>query len=327
MTADGERREGAKVLVTGATGFIGRALCDRLRLRGTPFIAPVRTAPERPAAAPELRAVGDFAAVDWEPLLVGVRSVVHLAARAHVMRESSTDPETAYLLANTHVTHRLAKAAASAGVRRFIFASTIKVAGEASPAGAPWRGDEPRRPRDLYAVSKAQAEAAVEECAVGHGMEAVVLRLPLTYGPGVRGNFLALLDGVAKRRLMPFAAVENRRSLLFVGNAVSAIEAALDAPALRGVFTLADHDVVSTAELVSALAHALEVRSRILAVPLPMLRLAGLLTGRRRAVQRLLGSLEIDARRFREAASWSPPYSMEAGLAATAAWYKARGNL
>ena len=314
------------MLVTGATGFIGRALCERLRERGVRFVAPVRSAQPTAAALPEQRVVGDFSSAAWPALLTGIDAVVHLAARAHVMRETLSDAETAYLVANAHVTHRLAKAAVEAGVRRFILASTIKVAGDASPPQAAWRGDEPRRPRDSYASSKAEAEAALESIAGGHAMEPVVLRLPLTYGPGVRGNFLALLDGVQRRRLMPFSRVDNRRSLLFVGNAVSAIEAALAAPALRGVFTVADDEVVSTGELVTRVAKALGTRSPTLAVPTAALRVAGLLTGRRRAVSRLLGSLEIDARRFKEAASWSPPYSMDAGLDATAAWYKTRVN-
>jgi nucleoside-diphosphate-sugar epimerase len=316
--------EGDRVLVTGATGFIGRALCERLRERGVPFVAAVRTASSGSSAMPEQRVVGDFASAEWPPLLSGVHAVVHLAARAHVMRESTSDPETAYLVANAHVTHRLARAAVEAGVRRFILASTVKVAGEATPPGSPWRGDEPCRPRDAYARSKAQAEAALEEIARGASMEVIVLRLPLTYGPGVRGNFLALLDGVARGRTMPFSRIDNRRSMLFVGNAVSAIEAALQAPTLSGVYAIADDEVVSTGELVSRIGRALGMRSRVPGVPPVMLRIAGLLTGRRRAVSRLLGSLEIDAGRFKQAASWSPPCSMEHGLAVTAAWYKSR---
>jgi len=311
-----------RVLVTGADGFIGRALRAHLTLRGVDHVAAVRSLAPDIAASEQCVALGDFAAADWDATLAGIGTIVHLAGRAHVMRERDPDP-TPYIVANVHVVRRLLDAAVRAGVRRMVLASTIKVYGESTPPGRPFRAGDPARPEGAYAQSKAGAENVVWEAARASGIEGVVLRLPLVYGPGVKGNFLTLLEAIASGRRLPFRGVANRRSLLYVGNVVSAIEAALMAPALAGeTLPIADADVISTPQLIDTLARAIGVSAPQFKVPILALRAAAALAGRRAAAERLLGSLEVDSARFRELAHWTPPASVEEGLAATGAWWR-----
>jgi nucleoside-diphosphate-sugar epimerase len=313
-----------KVLVTGAGGFIGRALCARFVRAGVPHVAAVRAVAAEDANRPAYVALGDFAAADWHDVLDGVESVVHLAGRAHVTGRDADAP-TPFIVANVHVTRRLADAAARAGVRRIVFASTIKVYGETTQAGRPFRAGDPAAPQDAYAHSKAEAENVLRELAAERGIEAVVLRLPLTYGAGVKGNFRALLASVAAGRRLPLRGIDNRRSLLYVGNAAAAIEIALSAPGLSGdALPIADAETVSTPDLVAKLARALEVEPRLFALPAPFLRGAATLVGRNGHATRLLDSLEVDALRFRGLTGWTPPYSLDQGLAATAAWWRSR---
>jgi nucleoside-diphosphate-sugar epimerase len=313
-----------KVLVTGAGGFIGRALCARFVRAGVAHVAAVRAIAVEDANRPAYVALGDFAAADWHEVLDGVESVVHLAGRAHVTGRDADAP-TPFIVANVHVTRRLADAAARAGVRRIVFASTVKVYGETTQAGRPFRAGDPAAPQDAYAHSKAEAERVLRELAAERGIEAVILRLPLTYGAGVKGNFRTLLASVAAGRRLPFRAIDNRRSLLYVGNAAAAIEAAISAPGLSGdALPIADAEVVSTPELVARLARALETEPRLFALPTPFLRGAATLIGRNGYATRLVDSLEIDALRFRGLTGWTPPYSLEQGLAATAAWWRSR---
>jgi UDP-glucose 4-epimerase len=312
----------AKVLVTGAGGFIGRALCARFAERGTPYVAAVRAPIPGNTRIGDCVALGDFAAADWHEALDGVGTVVHLAGRAHVMGRESEAP-TPFIVANVHVTRRLADAAARAGVRRIVLASTVKVYGERTEQGRPFRAGDPPAPFDAYAHSKAGAENVLRELAAERGMEAVVLRFPLTYGPHVKGNFRALLASVANARRLPLGGIANRRSLLYVGNAVAAIEAALTSPGLTGdALPIADAETVSTPELVAKLARALGVEAHLFALPTPFLRGAARMIGRTAYASRLLDSLEVDTQRFRELSGWKPPYSLDEGLAATAAWWR-----
>lgn len=312
---------GGKILVTGAAGFIGRALCAHLAKAGVPHVAVVRALAPEDAKRAAYVALGDFAAADWHEVLSGVETVVHLAGRAH-RTGPDADAPTPYVVANVHVTRRLADAAARAGVRRIVFASTVKVYGEATEPGRPFRAGDPSAPQDAYARSKAEAENVLREIATARGVETVILRLPLTYGPGVKGNFRTLLESVAGRRRLPLAGIVNRRSLLYVGNAVSALETALTAPAPRGdALPIADAETVSTPELVVKLARALSVEPRLFALPRPFLRGAATIIGRRGDAARLLDSLEVDALRFRGMTGWKPPFSLDQGLIATAAWW------
>jgi UDP-N-acetyl-alpha-D-quinovosamine dehydrogenase len=331
MEADVSDAVPGKVLVTGAGGFIGHALCQHLAVSRMPFVGVVRSLASDTAWSRdtgELVALGDLAAADWSDVLRGVDAIVHLAGRAHVMSKAEAADPTPYVIANVHVTRRLCDAAVRAGVRRIVLASSVKVYGDASVAGRPFGPGDAAAPADAYAYSKMEAEAAVVEACKTGALEGVVLRLPLTYGAGVKGNFVALLDAVAEERRLPLAGIANKRSLLYVGNAVSAFVAALTAPAIVGqTLPVADAHSVSTSELVERIAAALDVPTHMYRAPASLLRAAAALAGRRGAVARLLGSLEVDATIFGGRTGWLQPYSIEQGLTATARWWRLRHAL
>ena len=319
-----------KVLVTGAHGFIGRALCRHLASLGVARVIAVRDVGIGIIGA-GAAIVGDLAAADWDETLAGVDSVVHLAGRAHVLKAPDDyepkDP-TPYLVANVHVTRRLCDAAVRAKVRRIVFASSVKVYGESTPKGQPFRAGDPAAPRDAYALSKAEAERVLWQACAGTATQGVVLRLPLTYGAGVKGNFLTLIEAVAAGRRLPLAGIGNRRSLLNVDNAVSAIAAALTAPALAGqTLPIADKESVSTSELAVRLGNALGVPARLFHLPTPFIRAGATLAGKRSIAARLLGTLEVDPQEFCSLASWTQPRTLDQGLAATAAWWRWRHAL
>ena len=317
-----------RVLVTGADGFIGKALCARLAAAHIDRVGAVRTLRSDATPSRDLVALGDFAAADWTSVLDGVDAIVHLAGRAHVATALDASDPTPFVVANVHVTRRLLGAAVRAGVRRVVLASTIKVFGEATRPGRPFRAGDPAAPHDAYAHSKAGAENVLWQACREAAIEGVVLRLPLTYGPGVKGNFARLLDAVAAERRLPLGGIDNRRTLLYVGNAVSAIESSFATPALAGeTLPVADAESVSTSDLVMRLARALGVSPRLFHVPAVVLRAGGVLLGRRASLARLLGTLEVDAARFRELARWTPPFTVDQGLAATAAWWRLQHSL
>ena len=292
------------VVVTGAGGFIGRALCARLGARGHPVRRLVRVS----AGRSEGETVLDLERAPSDALvrmLDGAFAVVHLAARVHRMDETGARAEAAYKAANVEVTERLALAAVTAGVRRFVFASTVKVNGEATLPGRPFRVGDAPSPHDAYARSKLAAERTLAQLASGTSMLATSLRLPLVYGAGARGNFRRLVDAVAARRLLPLGAIDNRRSVLGLDNLLDAVEAILAAEsAVIGAYFVADAQSVSTPTLVRAIAHALGVEPRLWAVPVPVLKLGGALAGRRAAIARLTGSLEVDATALARATAW-----------------------
>ena len=296
---------GELVAVTGAAGFIGRAFCKRASSNGRVL----RTFTRAPLDDRRDNVVVDLARVDTATLaqaLAGVTTVIHLAGRAHVRGETAATFDAIYRDANEVVTRRLAEAAVSAGVRRLIFASTVKVNGEATPRGRPFRPDDGPVPHDAYARSKAAAEAALFEIAAGTSLDVVVVRLPLVYGPGVRGNLRTLIDAVRSRRMLPVGAIDNKRSLLGLDNLLDALDATIDSPAARGIHFVADADSVSTKTLVRAIAGALHVEPRIVSIPVPLLRVAGALSGQRDAIARLTGSLEVDAASLTAATGWKP---------------------
>jgi nucleoside-diphosphate-sugar epimerase len=309
------------VVVTGADGFVGRALCAHLRDTGVAFRGLVRCLTPDTAARPDLLPVGDLAAIGEDALrraLDSARVVVHLAGRAHVMREAAADPAAAYRSANALATERVARAAAAAGAVHFIFASTVKVNGEATLPGCPWRESDPPRPCDAYAVSKWEAERLLADVARDTGLRVTVLRLPLVHGPGMKGNFARLQWAIARGLPLPLAAIDNRRSLLGVANFADAIEALLTRPpAVRGVATyfVADAEPVSTPDLVRAMARALGVAPRLVHVPVGVLRFAAACAGAAAAMERLVGSLEVDTAALRADCGWSPRVGLEEGLA------------
>jgi UDP-N-acetyl-alpha-D-quinovosamine dehydrogenase len=290
-----------RVLVTGAGGFVGRALCPALERASWTVIPAGR------------RDIGDIGPdTDWRNLLDGADAVIHLAARVHLMRDDAADPAAEFDRVNHLATARLAAQAAEAGVRRFIFMSSVKVHGDVS--GHPLRAADPPTPMDPYGRSKYAAEHAI--AVHRHGMETVVLRPPLVYGPGAKGNFLSLMRIIDRGWPLPFAAVENRRSMIYLGNLVDAILASLDVP--PGIYLPSDRDDVSTATLIRRIAAGLGRSARLFPVPVWVLRgLAGV-AGKAATIDRLCGSLTVDGR----LPGWRPPFSMTEGLAATAQWYR-----
>lgn len=308
-------------LVTGANGFVGRAFCDLLHAEGIAHRAVVRQA--RRALAGEI-ALGDFATADWREVLAGVDCVFHLAARAHVMEERAADPLAEYRRANVEVSARLADQAAAAGVRRFVFLSTVKVLGEYTRANPFTDADAPA-PQDDYAKSKLEAEEVLAGIGRLRGMEVLILRVPLIHGPEVKGNFLTLLKWVARGIPLPLGAIRNQRSLLYLANLCHALRKLGELnQAHSGCWLLADPDPISTPALARGLAQALGVPSRVFPLPGFILTSAAAILGREAAWERLHGSLVVDARRFCREFDWTPPFTLQQGLAETAAWYRRR---
>lgn len=312
------------ILVTGANGFVGRALCRELAAAGYRVRGAVRAVPwVAGIASVEWHPVGDVGPdTDWRKALDGVGRVVHLAARAHVMKEPEADPLAVFRRVNAAGTACLAAAAAQAGVRRLVLVSSVKVNGEASGA-RPFGDDDAPHPQDPYAVSKWEAEQALWRVARESGMEAVVLRPPLVYGPGVKGNFHSLLKAVAAGVPLPLGAIRNRRSLVYLGNLTDALSLVLFDPRAAGrTFLVSDGEDLSTPDLVRRLAAALGRRPRLIAVPVEVMQWAGKLLGKSDAVARLVSSLTVEASGLRTLLGWRPPFTLDQGLTATAAWYR-----
>jgi len=312
------------VLVTGANGFVGAALCRALTEAGVTVRRAVRrtTAAENQPKASTIE-VGEIgAATDWTRALRNVACVVHLAARTHVLRETAADPLAEYRRINVAATERLARSAAACGVRRLVLLSSVKVNGERTDA-LPFTEDDAPHPEDAYGKSKWEAEQALARVAAETGLQAVVLRPPLVYGPGVKGNFLRLMAWVARGWPLPLGSVENRRSLIYVGSLADAIVKAIETPRAAGeTFFVADSEDVSTPDLVRGLAAALGVKPRLLPFPLAPLRLASALAGRGAEFARLTGSLQVDSSRIQRKLDWRPRFTLAQGLAETARWYR-----
>jgi nucleoside-diphosphate-sugar epimerase len=306
-----------RVLVTGASGFVGAALCRELLARGHFVRAAVRRSgppPQTPGAAQEVL-VQDFAGdFDRRALLAGLDVVVHLAAIAH--REA---PEAEIRRVNVEATVKLAEAAAGE-VRRFVFMSSAKVHGEDSGEGS-FVETSPQRPEDAYGRAKLEAERLLDDLAARRGMELSLIRPPLVYGPGVKANFLRLLRWLDSGLPLPLASVRNRRRLLYVGNLTDAIARCVEHPGASGAFLLGDDEIVSTPELLSRAARPLNRAARLFPLPRGALRLAGVIAGQGGEIRRLTGNLVVDASRARDVLGWRPRHTLDAGLEATALWF------
>lgn len=313
-----------RVLVTGAGGFVGRALVQRLGERGHVVRAAVRTPDRVPAGAPERVTIGNIGPdTAWEEALDGVDAVIHLAARVHVMEDRASDPLTLYRRINAEGTRALAAASARAGVRRLVFVSSIKVNGEETVPGRPFTPGDAPCPADPYGRSKAEAEAALREVAEATGLQVCVVRPPLVYGPGVRANFLRLLEAVDRGIPIPLGALCNRRSLVYVGNLADALATCAEHPAAAGeTFLVADEPPFTPPELVRAIAVALGRRPRLLPVPARLLAALGRTAGRTDAVRRVAGWLEVDGSHLRRTLGWEPPVGVEEAMRATVRGYR-----
>lgn len=322
-----------KFLITGADGFIGRHLCAELLRQGQSVRASVRSSAQLPDGV-EVVPVGTIDGdTDWMNALHGVDVVIHLAARVHVMKELAADPLAEFLKTNLLGTERLAQQAARAGIKRLVYVSSIKVNGESTAPRAGGRGehvfaesDKPG-PHGPYAISKWRAEQALQRIAQETGLEVVIVRPPLVYGPGVKGNFVNLLAAMEKGIPLPLAGANNARSLVYVGNLVDALIVCAAHPSAAGqTYIVSDGEAVSTAALVDKISRALGRRSRSFYFPPGLLRAVAALLGRSDQVDRLFGSLLVSDKKIRSELGWTPPCSLEQGLRATADWYIAQRN-
>jgi nucleoside-diphosphate-sugar epimerase len=306
-----------KLLLTGATGFVGSALCERLLSDGRHAVrVALRRDVDTLPAASERCVVGDLdGETNWRAAVAGIDVVVHAAARAHVMHDTAVDPLAEFRRINVAATLNLARQAAAAGARRFVYLSSIKVNGEATPQGRPFRADDTPHPVDPYGISKHEAEQALQGVAAASGVQVVVIRPPLVYGPGVKANFRALMRAVARGIPLPFGAIDNRRSMVALDNLVDFISTCVEHPAAAGRTLLVSDGIdLSTPDIVRRVARAMQRPARLLPVPPGLLAAFGALVGRRAAIQRLCGSLQVDIAASRSSLGWNPPLDVDAGI-------------
>jgi nucleoside-diphosphate-sugar epimerase len=282
--------------LTGANGFVGRHFTPYLTARGLHVVPLTR-------------------GVDIGPVLTGLDVVVHLAARVHVMNETSSNPLAEFRQSNVDATEALARQAAKAGVRRFVFMSSVKVNGEETQPGHAFRETDETHPQDAYGISKWEAELVLRQVAVETGMEVVIIRSPLVYGPGVKANFAALMRAVQRGWPLPFGGIKNVRSLVGLDNLMDFIYCCMTHPAAKDeTFLVSDGHDVSSAQLVIELALALGVTPRIWSVPPCVLESIGGWVGKRKTVQRLCSSLQVDISKARQLLAWQPPVSLQEGF-------------
>jgi nucleoside-diphosphate-sugar epimerase len=304
-----------RVLVTGANGFVGKALRAQLLIGGASVHAAIRSHGD-PTVADRSFFVGPVgSATDWSAALQQVEVVVHLAARVHVMSENGSGSISLYREVNTIGTLKLVQDAARAGAKRFVFISSAKVNGEVSTTGKPFRETDAPAPGDAYSLSKYEAEEALKKFSTKHGMEVVIIRPPLVYGPGVKANFAALMRAVQRGMPLPLGAVRNLRSLVGLDNLVDFIITCVGHPAAANqTFLVSDGADISTPDLVRAMARAASRPVRLLPVPVGVLATLASLLGKRAAVDRLCSSLQLDISKARELLQWSPPVTLDEGL-------------
>jgi len=314
-----------KILITGANGFVGKPLCAELLRRGHTTRAAVRSSATVQEGEQAI-VVGDISgATDWTHALRDVDVVMHLAARVHVMKDTAADPLTEFLKVNLHGTVNFARQAARAGVKRLVYVSSIKVNGERTTGKQSFTEADTPAPQDFYGVTKWQAEQALLRIAQETGLEIVIVRPPLVYGPGVKGNFISLLKAIDKGMPLPLAGANNMRSLIYAGNLVDALIVCATHPSAAGqTYLVSDGEAVSTAALVDKITRVLGRSNRSFYFPPGLLRAVAALSGRSHQVEKLFGSLLVSDSKIRSELGWAPPYSLEQGLRATADWYLAQ---
>ncbi|WP_339938706.1 SDR family oxidoreductase [Undibacterium luofuense] len=309
------------ILITGASGFVGNALTDTMLDAGYSLICPTRQPLVRQHPGlqnPQISSLDKQ--TDWLPLLQHVGAVIHCAARVHVMHETVSDPLSAFRSVNVDATVHLAQQAAAAGVKHFIFLSSVKVNGESTQPGYAFREQDVAAQHDPYGLSKLEAEKALLAVGRKTGMAVTIIRPPLVYGPGVKANFQSMLQWVRRGIPLPLGSICNQRSLVFVGNLVHFILHCLYHPQARHeIFQISDGQDLSTTELLENCAVALKTKSRLWKVSPDLLTTFAKITGKQAIAQRLCGSLQVDISKARNLLGWNPPFSVAEGLAITVA--------
>jgi nucleoside-diphosphate-sugar epimerase len=308
-----------KILVTGASGFVGKSLTAQLFGQGHSVCAAVRSL-STTMEDTEIMVVGEVnGETDWAKALKDVDVVIHLAARVHVMAEHSANPLAEFRKVNVEGTLNLAQQAAKAGVRRFVYMSSVKVNGEHTEIDKPFSETDASNPQDAYGVSKCEAEQGLKRIAEETGMEVVIIRPPLVYGAGVKANFASMLRTVKRGIPLPLGAIHNKRSFVYVDNLVSLILRCIDHPAAANqTFLVSDGHDISTTELLLGCADALGVKARLLPIPQKLVEVCAAILGKRDVAQRLCGNLQVDISKARTLLGWIPPISVADGLKATA---------
>jgi len=306
------------ILITGANGFVGKALTKALLNAGYFVRGAVRALPQHPFIEHEnfeLIAAGEInSQTNWSEALKSIDIVIHTAARVHMMNETALDPFTEYREVNTAGTLKLVEDSIEAGIKKIIFISSIKVNGEET-IDKPFTESDFCSPDDPYGLSKWEAEQGIIQKAFGRNISYTIIRLPLVYGDGVKANFQKLVQLVKSNIPLPLGAIKNKRSFLYIGNLSSAIFEIIRNPASHNkTYLLSDNDDVSTAELIRKIAKAYGVKRYLLPVPLFLFKLLGKITGKQKAITRLLGSLQVDSSKVRQELNWTPPYTVQTGL-------------
>jgi len=314
-----------KVAVTGASGFIGSALTHKLCEKGYDVRGVVRLKERllNPNSRLEIFGVGEINSdTNWGDALKGIDVVIHLAARVHMMKETDPDPLAVFRYVNVAGTKRLAIMAAKAGVRRFVFLSSLSVNGSVTHE-QPFTEEDDLHPQNPYALSKLEAEKVLHSISAESGMEVVIIRAPLVYGPGVKANFLRMVEVVNRGIPLPLASVNNRRSFIYLDNLVDAIIRCIEHPAAANqTFLVSDGQDISTPELIRMIARAMGKKARLFPCPVSFLKMIGNVAGKSAETERLTGSLWIDSAKIRRELSWTPPFTMEQGIRKTADWFK-----
>lgn len=311
------------MLITGAGGFVGSKLVAELACRNFRARAATRFGGHYPSGVEVCNIDVLDGKTDCREVLEGIDVVIHLAARVHVMKDRSRNPLQEFRKVNVEGTEKLARSAAAAGVKRLVYVSSIKVNGEETAGETKYSEADKPSPLDPYGISKCEAEQVLHQISVETGLQIVIVRPPLVYGAGVKGNFAQMLKILSKGIPLPLASVNNQRSLVYVGNLVDALITCATHPDASGqTYLVSDGEDISTPELLRRLGILMHCRARLLSFPQSVLKFAGVLIGKSGQIGRLLGSLRVDSSKIRRELGWVPPYTLQQGLQETADWYR-----